>query len=123
MIVGGRTPELIKPLRHPSNLQLLHPECHKNRTNSQRDFFRLYREERAKLLKGWRPKELGYRELDWVTVNTYINLCEAGKFSLLRPDSAENKRIKSLYNIAKRVMKSRLNQVSIEQKPGKVRKP
>lgn len=64
MIVGGQTPELNKPLRHPNNLQLLHEECHKDRTNSQREFFKLYREERDKTLKGWRLKELGRRELE-----------------------------------------------------------
>ena len=116
MIVGGRVPELTKPLRHPNNLQLLHLECHKERTKSQWEFLKLYREERDKLLKGWKIKELGHQELDWVTVNVYINLYEAGKLSSLRLDSPENKRIKGLYNIAKRVKKSRLSQVEVKEK-------
>ena len=119
MIVGGQTPELNKPLRHPNNLQLLHEECHKDRTNSQREFFKLYREERDKTLKGWRLKELGRRELEWVTVNTYIRLYEAGKFSSLKLEKTDNNRIRSLYNIAKRVKKSRLNLIEIKEKPKK----
>ena len=116
MVVGGQIPELNKPLRHPNNLQLLHEECHKDRTNSQREFFKHYREERDKALKGRRLKELERRELELVTVNTYITLYEAGRFSSLKLGKTDNNRVRSLYNIARRIKKSRLNLIEIKEK-------
>ena len=50
-------------------------------------------------------------------MNTYIRLYEAGKFSSLKLEKAENNRIRSLYNIAKRIKKSRLNLIEIKEKP------
>ena len=50
-------------------------------------------------------------------MNTYIRLYEAGKFSSLKLERAENNRIRSLYNIAKRVKRSRLNLIEIKEKP------
>ena len=44
---------------------------------------------------------------------------EAGKFSSLKLEKTDNNRLRSLYNIAKRVKKSRLNLIEIKEKPKK----
>lgn len=85
-------------MQHRNNLQLVHSECHKTKTNVERALYAQIREVR---------KELGNTKTTTqtadMTMQTLIELYKRGKTKALNLDPEGEKRLKQLYNIAVRL--------------------
>lgn len=113
-ILGGSVRVLQNTLNKVENLQLLHKQCHKVKTASERkDLISLYRKIR-KGLDNTPLKEMSTDRLEQVTYETLIRLYENHRLQdSLKLKSDDTRRLERLYQIARKQSDKRFNAVSL----------
>lgn len=98
-ILAGKSSVLIKLLNNIKNLQLLHKDCHLQKTKMDKEFLSEYRKVRKLFL----PNKLttySFEQINMATHEIIIKLNELGKL-----DSFDNSLIKNIVGISKKFIK------------------
>lgn len=106
IILGGSSPTLKRALAQVENLQLLHKQCHKDKTGVERkNLVSLYR--RIRLCINNTPiKQMDKRTSELVTCKTLVRLYENHQINeVLHLESNDARRLERMYQMAKKSVK------------------
>lgn len=103
IVLGGKDSDLLKRLNDVKNMQLLHSDCHKEKTNRERGLLlTLYRKTRKEYLER-NIKDSSELELQIATYSVFIRLYEEGSLTkAMKLEVEDEARLKTIYNIARR---------------------
>lgn len=106
LILGGKVPALKGLLSNVDNLQLLHKQCHQNKTKLEREnLISLYRKTRRDI-NNTPIKEMDTQTLERATLETVVKLYEKHKLQeLLGLEQKDARRLEKMYQIAKKNIK------------------